>query len=278
MKIRNVCVLLIIMTCLGTLYPANFNEVYKRGIIKLTPDPHFGKGVAWNSLLFDTFKDLLVAPDGSIFISNSRNHNFYKFSPEGKLLGTYGREGRGPGDLHFPSLKTCLDGKYLVFSEYPENRKISVFDFFGKCMATLRTKSNCFESIGLKNGYIAYHSQKSEPDSKNVKLSFSISINIINMNTKNEIEFPFCKIYRGYLKAVGNSVISPSQNYLGDIILNRTVDGNLLVGVTNSPVIKIFSTEGKLIKTIKLNIKPIPVTGQYIEKQREEIINVLQGI
>ncbi len=276
MKIKTVFTLLIILMCLGPLYSADLLDVYKKGVLKINPDPNFGKDVDWESLFFDDFKDLLVTPDGSIFVSNNRTHNFHKFGPDGKLLGTYGRKGRGPGDLYFPNLKTCLDGKYLVFNEYSQTGKISLFDFSGKYSATLRTKSNCFNSIGLKNGHIAYYSQKSGAKIKNGRAPSTISIHIINMNTKNEIEFPFGVIFQGYIKTIGGGVMRMSQSYLGDFIFKRTGDGNLLVGVTNSPDLKIFSPEGKLIKTFRLNIKPIPVTSQYINKQRKAIIDELR--
>jgi hypothetical protein len=273
-KIKAVFRILIILLCLGTLYPAGLIDVYKKGVIKIIPDPNFGKGIDWESLFFDAKKDLLVAPDGSVFVCNNRRDNFYKFNPDGKLVGTYGRSGRGPGDLYFPGLRTCLDGKYLVFNEYAEIRKISLFDFSGKCIKTLRTKTECFDAIGLKNSCIAYYSHKYESKIKNNgESSSTIFIHIISMNTKNEIEFSFGVIPQCFIKTIGNGVISPSQSYLGDFIMTRTKDGNFLVGITNSPVIKIFSPEGKLIKTFQLNIKPIPVTGKYIEKQKEAMIN-----
>ena len=273
MRIKIIWILFFIITCLGTLYPADLLSVYKEGIIKIIPDPNFGESSDNDSLFIDNLKDLLVTPDGSIFVSNNRTHNFYKFSPGGKLIGTFGREGRGPGDLYSPGLKTCMDDKYLVFSEYPEMRKISVFDLSGKCTTTLRTKSNCFTAVGLKNGYIAYYSIKLLSKSKNGRSSLSVSLHIINMNSKDEIEIPFGTMVRGFLKLVGNGAMSMSQNFLGDVIIKRTGDGNLLAGATNSPDIKIYSPEGKLLKTFQLNIKPIPVTRQYIEKQREIIIN-----
>jgi hypothetical protein len=261
--------------CSGVLCHAGVPDVYRKGTIKIIPDPNFGKGVDWGGLFFDGNRDLLVTPGGSLFVANNRSHNFYKFGPDGKLMGTYGRRGRGPGDLYSPHLYTCLDGKYLVLGEYAANRKISVFDFLGNCVTTIRTPSDCFGAIGLKRGYIAYYSRKTVSEIKDGKSTAAISIHIVHMDTKDEIEFPFGVITEGYIKAMGNSVITMGQNYLGDFILKKTGDGNLLVGTTNSPLLKIFSPQGKLIKTFRLNIKPIPVTGRYIEKQREAIIDGL---
>ena len=264
---------LFISICLGNIYPEGLLDIYQRGVIKIEPDPCFGKDTGWESLLYDVYKDVLVAPDGNIFVSNNRLHNFYKLSPEGKLQGTFGREGRGPGDFYYPGLKTCLDGKYLVFSEYAEIRKISVFDFSGKCVTTFRTEMNCSGTTGLKNGYIAYYSSKSEPETKKGKSSSAITVHIVNMNSKNKSEFPCGEVSTATIKVIGNSVMGPAQSYLGDFIFQRTGDGNLLTGNTNSPDITIFSPEGKVLKTFRLNIKPIPVTDKIIEKERAEFIN-----
>jgi len=273
MKIVKFLFFFIIIICISTLYPTGLLDIYKKGVIKIEPDLKFGKEVDWGSLFFDSNKDLIVTTNGDIFVCNNRTHNYYKFDSQGKLLGTFGRKGQGPGDLLSPKLKTLLDEKYLVFNEDAAIRKISVFNFSGKCITTLRTEMNCFGAIGLKKGYISYYSIKNDPEIKNGKSKAEITIHIVNIKTKNTIKFHFGTINKAYIKALGNSVITMAQSLLGDFILNRMGDGNILAGITNSPNISIFSTEGKLIKKFQLNITPIPVTRQYIENHKQLTIN-----
>jgi len=192
-------------------------------------------------------------------------------------LGTFGRKGRGPGDFFYPGLKTCLDEKYLVFSEYASNRKISIFDFSGKCVTTLKTSSDSFEATGLKDGNIGYYSYKHEPENRRGRSTATIAIHIINMNNKNISEFPFGSISKAIIK-MGSNTISLSPNPLGDFLFKQTGKGNLMLGISNLPIIKIFSPKGKQLRSFQLKMKPIPVTAQYIEVQKKKLINSFQKV
>ncbi len=275
MKCKIFIPIFVIIVCLFNLN-AELVEVYKKGIIKIQPDPNFGTGLDWESLFYDYKKDLLVAPDSNVYVSNLSTHNIYKFNPDGKLIGTYGKEGRGPGDLYRQSLNSILDGKYLVIPDYASFRKISVFDLSGKCVSTIRTKTNCMDAVGLKKGSIAYYSEKNFPDIKKGKMVSTVTVHIINMNTKEETEFVFGNIVRGVIPLSGTYQFYPG-NYFGSFILRQTRDGNLLAGISDSPDMKIYTPGGKLIKNFRLNIQPIPVTAKYIENKKKATINDLQN-
>jgi DNA-binding beta-propeller fold protein YncE len=136
---------------------SNLVTLYKKGTIKLTAaDPNFGKGVDWESLFYDINKDIVVADDGTVFVSNNRQDNIFKFNASGKHIGTYGQKGEGKGDLRSPGNISILDGKYLIIGEYGLLRRISVFDFSGKCIKILKTNHNEGNTIALKNNRIAY--------------------------------------------------------------------------------------------------------------------------
>ena len=58
----------------------------------------FGEG------LFQTAHGLRIAPDGSVWTTDNGGHVLRKFSPEGRLLATYGKRGEpGSGPGHFRS-------------------------------------------------------------------------------------------------------------------------------------------------------------------------------
>lgn len=267
-----IIVFVVSLSCLN----AGLVESYKKGTIKIQPDPDFGKGTDWESMFFDDKKDLLVAPDGNIYVSNFTKHNIFKFSANGKLQGTLGKKGRGPGDLYNQGLNSCLDGKYLVLSEDPNLRKISIFDFSGKCAATIRTKTSCFEATGMKNGHIAYYSEKGSQVVKGGKNVSTINIHTYNIKTKKEKKFALGNVTRGVISLSSTYHFFP-KNYFGSVVLQKSRDGNLIAGISDSPEIKIFSPDGKLVKKFKLNIKPVPITGKYIRDEKKALIDDLQN-
>ena len=78
---------------------ARLIDVYKKGVLKLEPDPEFGKGITWSDYFFDEHKDIVVGPDGSVFVINSPDHNIFKFGPKGRLEKTFGEKRRGARGL-----------------------------------------------------------------------------------------------------------------------------------------------------------------------------------
>lgn len=91
--------------------------------------------------------DVLVAPDGSIFIAEAHNAQFLdqdpangvgritKWSPEGKLLKTIGSYGYGPAQFRGPH-SLAMDSRGRLFVADRGNRRIQIFDQEGKHLDT----------------------------------------------------------------------------------------------------------------------------------------------
>ena len=92
---------------------------------KLAPSPSF------QGLPFNMPSGLAIAPDGSMFVSDGYGgHRVHKFSPEGELLLSWGKEGTGPGEfalLH----NIWVDSRSRVIICDRENDRIQLFDDAG---------------------------------------------------------------------------------------------------------------------------------------------------
>ncbi|MDE3197475.1 MAG: hypothetical protein KGN84_14085 [Acidobacteriota bacterium] len=83
--------------------------------------------------------DVIVADDGSIFVSEGHgggNSRILKFSKEGKLIGTWGKLGKAPGDFDMPH-GLAFDSKGLLYVADRGNNRIQVFDRNGKYLSEL---------------------------------------------------------------------------------------------------------------------------------------------
>ncbi len=92
---------------------------------KLAPSPSFvGEP-------FNMPSGLAIAPDGNIFVSDGYGgHRVHKFSPEGELLLSWGRQGTRPGEfalLH----NVWVDSRSRVLICDRENHRIQLFDDVG---------------------------------------------------------------------------------------------------------------------------------------------------
>jgi sugar lactone lactonase YvrE len=91
--------------------------------------------------------DVLVAPDGSIFIAEAHNAQFLdqnppngigritKWSADGKLLKTIGSYGYGPSQFRGPH-SLAMDSRGRLFVADRGNRRIQIFDQEGKHLDT----------------------------------------------------------------------------------------------------------------------------------------------
>jgi len=241
---------------------ARLIDMYKKGTIRLMADPQYGKNTDWDELFYDESKWMTVAPDGSIFVTNSLHHNIFKFGPDGVLLKQFSRSGEGPGDSYFPANPSILDNKYLVINQYSEMRKISIFDFSGNIVKVIKPNRPPSRTVSLKNGKIAYSSFILFEEKKKEQIKVIIKdVGTGNEKTVDIIELPFITYVQNGLTTIGKNI--------ADVFLRKTLDGNLLVGVSNSPDIKIFSSEGKLIRSFQHHLKPIEVTSDYINRFKQ---------
>ena len=91
--------------------------------------------------------DVLVAPDGSIFVAEAHNAQFLdqnppngigrisKFAPDGKFIKTFGSYGYGPSQFRGPH-SLAMDSRGRLFVADRGNRRIQIFDQDGKHLET----------------------------------------------------------------------------------------------------------------------------------------------
>jgi sugar lactone lactonase YvrE len=89
-------------------------------------------GVAGNGP--DTFNrptDLVIAPNGDIFVSDGHGGNsnarIVKFSSDGRFIKAWGRKGSAPGELDVPH-SIAMDSQGRLFVADLQNKRIQIFD------------------------------------------------------------------------------------------------------------------------------------------------------
>jgi sugar lactone lactonase YvrE len=73
-----------------------------------------------------------LAPNGDIYVSDGYgNAAVHKFSPDGKLLKSWGTPGTGPGEFNLPH-NICCDAGGWVYVADRENDRVQIFDENGR--------------------------------------------------------------------------------------------------------------------------------------------------
>jgi hypothetical protein len=72
------------------------------------------------------------SPDGHVYVSDGYGNNrIHRYSPDGKLLYSWGESGAGPGEFNLPHNIAC-DADGWVYVADRENHRIQVFDGAGR--------------------------------------------------------------------------------------------------------------------------------------------------
>lgn len=91
--------------------------------------------------LFDGVSDVLVAPDGNIFVADGHdattNARIMKFDANGKFIKTWGKLGSGPGEFSSPH-GLAMDRQGRLYVADRTNNRIQIFDQEGKFLAEWR--------------------------------------------------------------------------------------------------------------------------------------------
>jgi sugar lactone lactonase YvrE len=77
---------------------------------------------------------IAVAPDGDVLVADTHYHRILRYSPEGALRGSFGREGRCPGEFLYPTGIACLPDGTIFVSEYGGNDRVQVFSPDGRLL------------------------------------------------------------------------------------------------------------------------------------------------
>ncbi len=91
--------------------------------------------------LFDQPTDIVVAPNGDLFVTdshrNGKNNRVVHFTKDGKFVKEWGRKGSGPGEISEPHT-IAMDSRGRLFVGDRENNRIQIFDQSGKFLEEWR--------------------------------------------------------------------------------------------------------------------------------------------
>ncbi len=249
---------LVFIGVLLILFPglhADLLTAYKKGEIKLVPDPAFGTKTEWDMLFkADQDKSLAFLPDGSFFRIASKDGKVYRFDDKGEKIAEFGRKGQGPGDLQNPLNLDILDGKYIIVND-SGNRRISIFDLSGKYINAIKTDYPIFRFIALKDDKIALVTQ----DQKSTFWLRQYRVLIKDLETGSEKE-----VATFMDEKPQSPVLLKLEPFDGTVLLARIGQDRLLAAYSKSPEVSLYSFSGEKLSSFKVGIEPEKITWDHL--------------
>ena len=256
------------------------SDFYKKEIITLEPVSDFGTKNNWDTLFSDyntsgfgkpigQMRNIVVAPDGSIFMSHKTRHEIWKFDKNGNFVLKFGRQGGKPGQfVYLPTVQGILDGKYVYTSDV--QGRINFFDFNGKFIKMLKLDYGPLYTVPLKGGKVAILGFV-------VGNTNSYIVQIKDYGTSvetpiwKETNFPDKTDIKIMFPTGGGMIyslpIANSNQSCPRIACSKT--GNLILASPKTGKVMEYTPNGQLVNTFSLNIEPLKITDDDIQKAYE---------
>lgn len=215
---------------------------------------------------------------GELFVANCRQDNVFIFSKSGHFVKQFGQRGEGPGDLYSIGNLGILDEKHLLVSEAPQRKRLSLFGLDGQFRKVVKTKYPVYHAVALKNNKIAYLTYSWETSGNNGgkrKQKNRIILKDLDSNRERILQ-SVSLVEKRVIKDSSRSGIY-LKNFVGNVFIRRSKEGNLLVGVSNSPELVIYSPEGKRLKSIRLTLPRRKVQDAYIQRYKKMQIQSMEA-
>ena len=275
---KKIIFLFLIFCCVSKTQAQTLLDVYKTGTINLEQDTEYAVNTDWNKLFDDReeiiygnpvgiMKSICVSNTGEVFIGNYSKYNIYKFDKNGNFVREFGKEGYKEGEfLYRPTLRGILDNKYVFASDH--QGRIQFYHLNGEFFKMVKLDYMPLQIIPLKNnkiaiwGHVPYNG-----DTRHI-------VSIKDINTGKEVIVDSYMNSLISLKSVAiklkeGGMVSFSPSGIRDkTIIERTFDGNLIIGHNNESKLSIYSPNGEKIKVFDINQSPIKTS----EKMKAEFI------
>ncbi len=268
----------------GTLHAQKLADLYAKPIVKLEAIAEYGNQNNWNDVFFDytkTFydrpvgkmKEIVTAPDGSVFMTDKTTYSISKFDKNGNFVKKIGKKGGKNSDfISDPNIAGILDNKYIVTTEYTQGR-VQLFTLDGEFYKLIKMNISPNSAITLKNSHIAMTGWVGMGGNKGKTF-----VMIKNLETGKEKilwhkidtkEASISLYFPNNGGAITYSLPYTHSSYTHPQIACSKA-GNLLVAFPETGEVVEYSYNGVKLKSFKPNIKPLTFSQQEINQFFED--------
>ena len=139
---------------------------------------------------FQNLQMISIADDGSIYASDVGTFSIKKFDTSGKLAGSFGKQGNGPGEFSMMNTGFTV-GKDLIYVPDPMTQSVNIFDREGVFIEKINTMAKGVGMITMpsamsSNDILSYVTQVEQKEGK-IILKNSLKILNDKFDEKNKI-------------------------------------------------------------------------------------------
>ncbi len=230
--------------------------MYSNYVFHTEEDLSIGKATGKVEYMFSRISGISVDREERIYVLDYSEANIKVFSKNGDYLKTIGRKGQGPGEMTSPFAMSITNKNEIVVQDL-NNHQISFFSLEGRYLKAISTAELIIVgSVIDTRGNIIGIISTTGPDKQIIELKkFSSELDYL---------YSFCS-FSLPRKSPAYNPFSP------EICWALTVEDEVVCGFSDDYELKVFSSDGKLIRIIRKDYVPVRITQDEIERAKKTL-------
>ena len=266
-----------LICCLPATFGQTLSQFYTNETVKLEEVSGFAETNDWNNLFSDyndqwrgketgKIKHMVVAPDGSIFMSHHTHYEIWKFDKDGRFLKEFGTKGNGKGQFIMrPKVEGVLGGKYLYTTDV--QGRMLFFDLDGNYVKSLKLDYMPLRTVPLNDMKIAIYGHVPWKNNTTKRI---ISIKDFDSGSEKTVWEEISDGSMNIIELSNGKKMYAQLNFSTRSVtrfgIAASSEGNLIVASNKDKTVSEFSTEGNKVRTFPLNTEPVEITDADIER------------
>ena len=230
--------------------------MYSKSVFHIEKDLSIGETAGKVEYMISRISGISVDKEERIYVLDYSEANIKVFNKNGDYLKTIGRKGQGPGEMTSP-FAICITKKNEIVVQDLNNHQISFFSLEGRYLKAISTAEVIIVgSVIDTRGNIIGITSTTGPDKQVVELK--------KFNSELDYLYSFCSFSLPRR--------SPAYNpFNPEICWALTVNDEVFCGYSENYELKVFSSDGKLIRIIRKDYVPVRITPDEIERIKKTL-------
>jgi hypothetical protein len=266
-------VIALVLSSACPVFSQSLLPVYKTGSGRFVVDYEIGGDIDRADFLAQPV-DLALDSKGNLFVLDVGNYCIKKFDPSGKLLGSFGRKGQGPGEIEQVfGMGFDHEGRLIVYDG--GNNRFTVFATTGVYVKTAGISEFGWRSVvGLNadsRGRLYIDSRRTHEWSPN-PTEWTV-ISRVDLDSMTETPVDSASFRSFYWRQDGDTQTGASSPYCPGLFWGVAPSGDIVLANSADYSIKIFAPELQLRGEVRPTRARKPVTN----KDKEEYFSSFEG-
>ncbi len=230
--------------------------IYSENVFSLAEELSIGKTEIREEYIFSQIRSIAVDEKDRIYVLDTKEAHVKVFDKNGDYIKTIGRKGQGPGEMSLP-FSICITSQNEIVVQDLNNRSIMFYSLDGNFIKSLSVAKIIMVGFNIDSrGNIIGIISIRGPDKQVTELQ------------KLDSELSYLYSFGSFSLPSRSSTFNP---FMSELCWAISEDDNVICGYPEKYEFKLFNPEGKIIRKVIKDYKPVKITQEEIEKRKKSL-------